>query len=130
MRLYQHSARCPVALRSFLDCNPKYWCFVPLLWHDAEAENMAYFQERSSSSSKIVDLQTLNIIAMATLSNHRVNECLNQVPLSPAAYAFSYQQRQQQRVFFEDFLSSAIDQLPYSLVDLYQVAIIAVCKLI
>ncbi|CAF4634620.1 unnamed protein product, partial [Rotaria magnacalcarata] len=39
MRLYQHSARCPVALRSFLDCNPIYWCFIPVLWSEALAEN-------------------------------------------------------------------------------------------
>ena len=35
MRLYLHSTQCPVALRSFLDCNPNYWCFIPMSRHDA-----------------------------------------------------------------------------------------------
>ena len=29
MRLYQYAARCPSALRTFLDGNPRYWCFIP-----------------------------------------------------------------------------------------------------
>ena len=128
MRLYRHAARCPAALRLFLDCNPDYWCFIPLLWHDAQAENIAYLQERSSSSSKIVDLDLANIIAIATIGNHRVTDCLDRVPLAPARYTFSYEQRQQQRLFFERFLPLPVDQLPYSPVDLYKVAIIAVRK--
>ncbi|CAF4750928.1 unnamed protein product, partial [Rotaria magnacalcarata] len=31
MRLYEHSAHCPVALQLFLDRNPNYWCFIPML---------------------------------------------------------------------------------------------------
>ena len=128
MRLYQHAARCPIALRLFLDGNPDYWCFIPLLWHDAQAENIAYLQERSfsSTSSKIVDLDVTNVIAIATNSNHQVTDSLNRVPLAPARYTFSYEQRQQQRLFFEQFLPLPIDQLPYSPVDLHKVAIIAV----
>ncbi|CAF1247490.1 unnamed protein product [Rotaria sordida] len=30
MKLYQHSARCPVAMQFFLDANPQYWRFVPM----------------------------------------------------------------------------------------------------
>ncbi|CAF3980756.1 unnamed protein product [Rotaria sordida] len=41
MRLYQHSARCPAVLRSFLDCNPTYWCFIPIPWDEAVTENTA-----------------------------------------------------------------------------------------
>ena len=129
MRLCQHAARCPAALRLFLDANPDYWCFIPLLWHDAQVENIAYLQERRScsTSSEIVDLDVTNVIAIATNGNHQVTDSLNRVPLTPIRYAFSYQQRQQQRLFFEQFLSLPIDQLPYSPVDLHKVAIIAVC---
>ena len=72
MRPYQHASRCPIALRLFLDANPDYWCFIPLLWHNAQVENIAYLQERSSSStsSKIVDLDVTNVIAIATIGNH------------------------------------------------------------
>jgi len=132
MRLYQHSARCSVALRSFLDCNPDYWCFVPLLWHDAQAENIAAFRERrissSSSSSFNTDPEMDNVVAMGAIGNHRVAHCLEHVPLTPAAYAFSYEQRQKQRSFFEEFLSSPVDQLPYFAIDLYRMSIIAVRK--
>ena len=126
MRLYRHAARCPAALRLFLDCNPDYWCFIPLLWHDAQAKNIAYLQERSTS--KIVDLDATNVIAIAAISNYQVTDCLNHVPFTPARCAFSYQQRQQQRVFFEQFLSLPVDQLPYSPVDLYKVASTAIRK--
>ena len=130
MRLYEHSSRCPVALGLFLDVNPAYWCFIPLLWHDAQVENIAYFQERSpSTSSRIVDIEATNIIAIGTFGNSRVTRCLNNIPLTPAGYAFSYEQRNKQRLFFEQFLLSPVDQLPYSQMDLYKMTIIAVRKL-
>lgn len=31
MLLYKHSTRCPSAIQMFLDCNPQYWKFVPVL---------------------------------------------------------------------------------------------------
>ncbi len=128
MRLYEHSSRCPVALDLFLDVNPDYWCFIPLLWHDAQVENIAFFEESSSTSSRIVDIEATNIIAMAAIHNRRVTRCLDTIPLTPARYAFSYEQRKKQRLFFEQFLSSPVDQLPYSPVDLYKMTIIAVRK--
>jgi hypothetical protein len=126
MRLYQHSARCSVALRSFVDCNPDYWCFIPMLWHDAQAENVAAFGENSSSQRE--DPEMDNIIAMGAIGNHRLSRCLDHVPLSPGAYAFSLEQKRKQRSFFEQFLLSPIDQTPYSAMDLYKMAIIAVRK--
>ncbi|CAF4502401.1 unnamed protein product [Rotaria socialis] len=39
--LYQHSARCPVALHVFLDCNPIYWCFIPLPRYEALLQDFA-----------------------------------------------------------------------------------------
>jgi hypothetical protein len=50
------------------------------------------------------------------------------VSIPPAVYAFSYRQRQKQRVFFEQFLTLPSQQRPYSTVDLYQYAIIDVRK--
>jgi hypothetical protein len=128
MRLYQHSARCSVALRSFLDCNPNYWRFVPMLWYDAQAEKIAAFRERSSSSSSNTDPEMDNVIAMGAISNRRVAHSLDHVPLSPAAYAFSYEQRRKQYLFFGQFLLSPVDHMPYSTIDLYKMAIIAVRK--
>ena len=121
--VYQHSARCPIALRTFLDCNPSYWCFIPLRWNDAEHDNLVYLREPSKS-----DPEMTNIIRMGASDNRRVNRYMDSVPLPPAIYAFSYRQRQKQRVFFEQFSPFRTSHRPYSTVDLYQYAIIAVCK--
>ncbi|CAF1291891.1 unnamed protein product [Rotaria sp. Silwood1] len=123
MRLYQHSARCPVALRSFLECNPKYWCFVPLHRDDALADNAAYHNRNSTIDSELVDR-----MGMTPIDSRRVDHYLQHVPKSPVAYAFSYGQVQKQRIFFENFVSSHIHQLPYHTIDLYKMAIIAVRK--
>lgn len=147
MRLYQHSARCPVALRSFLDCNPDYWCFIPLTLNDAVVENMAHFRSRpttvlslSSPSSSAtaapapatttyeIDPELDNIVAMGAIDNHRVTHYLLHLPQPPASYAFSYPQRKKQGLFFEQCLSLPINQPSYSPLDLYQVKIIAVRK--
>ena len=111
MRLYLHSARCPVALRSFLDCNPNYGCFIPISWHDAADEDLTHFRSRrtlsSSSSNKTAataasDLELSNIVAMGTNENQRVARYLKHVPLSPAAYMFSYQHNDRNNVYFSN----------------------------
>ena len=123
MRLYLHSARCPTALRSFLFCNPSYWCFVPLLWNEALDENTNYFGRNFGT-----DLELTNMLATTAVDNHRVADYLDHVPIPPAPYSFSYLQRKSQRSFFEHFLSCSIQQLPYWEIDLYKFAVIAVCK--
>ena len=115
MRLYLHSARRPVTLRSFLDCNPNYWCFIPLSWQDAITANIAFLRSRRTLSSS------------SSTSNILVAD-LDYIPPPPAPYVFSYRQRQQQRLFFEQLLSTPIQRQPYSVVDLYQMKIIAVRK--
>ena len=133
MRLYQHSARCPVALRLFLEYNPNYWCFIPLRSDDAQVENVPYFQGNSSltssaADSNVVTINMIDIIAMGTVRSSRLARCLDHVPSTPTGYTFSNEQRQKQRVFLEGFLSSSADLLPYLSVDLYKVATIAVRK--
>lgn len=56
MRLYQHLAQCPVALRVFLDYNPIYWCFVPFLWEDALAESIAYLPGATTTDPDLVKM--------------------------------------------------------------------------
>ncbi|CAF1336713.1 unnamed protein product [Adineta steineri] len=132
MRLYQHSARCPIALRLFLDYNPNYWCFIPMLKYRARAKNIAYVrQARGSSSSSFhetIGAQMSDLTATSLIGrNSRVIPDLHDVPRPPSTiYEFSYEQRQKQRLFFEELLSSSTDQLSYSPVNLYKVAIIVV----
>ena len=65
---------------------------------------------------------------MGTTGNQRVARYLEHVQLPLAAYIFSNQQRQKQRLFFEQFLSIPIQPQPYSVVDLHRLKIIAVRK--
>ncbi|CAF1203513.1 unnamed protein product [Adineta steineri] len=123
MRLYQHSARCPIALRSFLECNPNYWCFIPMLLHEALAENILYTRTSNYSTAELYDF-----IPMIAIDNQRVENYLSHIPLSPVSYAFSYQQRQKQRLFFESIVPFSTNEqsLPYSPLHLYKVALIVV----
>ncbi|CAF4217186.1 unnamed protein product [Rotaria sordida] len=121
MRLYQHSARCPEALRSFLDCNPMYWCFIPLPVDEAATENAA---NRPGTSTTDPNLDA--VIATTAVDNRRVANYLDNVSLPPTPYAFSYRQIKQQRLFFERFVTSSIHYRPYIKLDLYNIAIIAV----
>ena len=114
-------------------------------WHDAASVNLNDLRSRkilpsctssSSSSSNTTsettnlssNVEVINIIRTGTIDNRRVEHYLEHVPLPPAAYVFSYQQRKQQRLFFEQFLFTPVQQQFYSEVDLYQMKIIAVCK--
>ena len=109
-------------------------------WYDAADEDLINLQSRrtrSSASSSYAsnktstaaaDRELSSILAMATIENERVALYREHVPLPPAAYMFSYQQRQKQRLFFEQFLSTPVQQQPYSVVDLCQMKIIAVRK--
>lgn len=107
MRLYQHSARCPVALRAFLDSNPNYWCFIPQLSRDAAVDHGP------------------NAVEPA---DNRVMTYLERVPLPPAAYAFSARQRDQQRCFFEWFIALPRRHPCVVGLDLLKAAPIAACE--
>ncbi len=126
MRLYRHSSRCPKALRTFLDCNPQYWCFIPMPWYEAQTQNI--IASRSGSASTTDPNMDNNMNFIGPINNQRVADYLDHVPLPPSIYAFTHQQRKQQRLFFQQLASSSIHILPYSTIDLYKMAIIAVCK--
>ncbi len=42
MLLYKHSARYPAAIQLFLDFNPQYWSFIPMLEREAQNNNQFY----------------------------------------------------------------------------------------
>lgn len=124
MRLYQHSARCPVALRAFLDCNPAYWCFIPLSWNEALEENATFLRENSSEDSILAPLVT----PISTNEERRIDNYMKRVPVPPTSYVFSYRQTQEQREFFHRVISAPINLLQYIESDLYTMSLIAVCK--
>jgi hypothetical protein len=128
MRLYQHAARCSVALRKFLDVNPHYWPFIPLLWRDVQGEKIFSIREdlSASSCSKQINIETRSTTTTTYSDHRRLVECLKRIPEPPVSYAFPDVQKQKQRLFFEQFLATPVDQRPYQPVDLFKVAIIAV----
>ena len=108
-------------------------------WHDAADEDLNHLRSRRTFSSSSLssnkttgttasDLEQSNIVAMGTSESQRVAHYLEHVPLPPAAYMFSYGQRQKQRLFFEQFLATPLQRQLYSMIDLYQMKIIAVRK--
>nr|ACD54667.1 unknown [Adineta vaga] len=88
MRLYRHSARCPVALRVFLDCNPMYWCFVSIAWNDFVDENIRVLQTNTGR----INAEITNIIRMGAIEDRTLARYLQRVPIPPAPYVFSYRQ--------------------------------------
>ena len=123
MRVYQHSARCPVVLRAFLECNPRYWCFIPMPWEDASADNMRHFGHKHPSRAFRTTTNDTN-----QAQDPVIEDCLDLVPLPLTAYAFSYRQCQEQIRFFRDLLSLNTVELSCRSIDLYQFKILAVRK--
>ena len=123
MRLYKHSARCQAALLTFLSCNPHYWCFIPQLYHPTTMDNFNCLGEPMQRESEVDYLVDNGVIECAQLSAY-----LMRVPLPPARYAFSFQQRQEQRIFFRNMLQGVYGPLPYAPLDLHQFKLIAVRK--
>ena len=123
MRLYQHSARCPAALRAFLDCNPRYWCFIPRPATGPMLDNFNSFGEPRTRVS-----ETDHLLRSGVIEDRQLVQCLDGVPPPPVNYTFSYQDRQQQRFFFKDQLSPNQPYPSYIAVDLFQIAVVAVRK--
>ena len=123
MRLYQHAARCPLALRTFLDGNPQYWCFIPRPCNETMLNNFNCLGEPRERPSEMDHL-----VRNGVIEDRRLVHYLERVPLPPTGFMFSYQDRQQQRFFFRRLISTGQDHIPYVSLDLYKVAIIAVRK--
>ncbi|CAF1652636.1 unnamed protein product [Rotaria sp. Silwood1] len=99
-------------LRCICDCNSIYWYFIPLRREEELADNIVYTRGASIGNPDLA-----YIMATMAITNDRVAQYLNPVPLPPAAYVFSYRQLQRQREFFENIIGSSIHQLPYGLVE-------------
>lgn len=113
MRIYQHSAKCPVAFRTFLDCNPSYWCFISLRWYEAEEENLNELRQ-SSGRTRCV----MNIIQMGANCSHRVNFCLNNECSSKTSYLYRVVVDLIRESIYISFLSSLSVSSEFLLVNL------------
>ncbi|CAF1029997.1 unnamed protein product [Adineta ricciae] len=120
MLLYRHSARCPVAMQLFLQCNPQYWPLIPMLAPDAQYDNRSYKLPVSIPSDPTSPIVTNT----HTRSDQEAGCCMTDLPPFPSkTYTFSTRQCAHQ---FEYFKNKQDYILPDFNLDLYQAAIVAV----
>ena len=113
MNLYRHSTACPSAIQMFLDENPRYWGFVPML--NEEANDV-----RQTVTGSTADIKTKD-----ARDDETIKRFINNLPIPPPNYRFSQRQYHQQYVFFQ----SQRDQIgPNPHHDLYNAKTIAVRK--
>jgi len=115
MKLYQHSARCPVAMQIFLDANPQYWRFIPMTLEESEKPEQQIIQTPHFSDE-------LNY-------NRRSKEdsliYVESVPNPPTGYTFSNRQIVLQAQYFYE---KKDQNVPNQDIDLYNATIVAVRK--
>ena len=119
MLLYKHSARCPIAVQMFLNCNPQYWSLVPMLKTEAEQDNQ-YFHSLPDS---IPEDPTSHFISSPDVrSDHEAGTAMNDLPPFPSdQYTFSNRQCMEQ---FQFFKTKQDLYKPNAHLDLYQATII------
>ena len=123
MLLYKHSARCSSAIQMFLDCNPQYWCFVPMSKAVAQEEILA-----SHSPSDHIRLRptSTSVSDLHTYHDKEASSYVHHLPPMPSEnYTFSFKQRTKQFQIFKNKLHHLI---PNSHLDLYNATIFVVCK--
>jgi hypothetical protein len=100
MLLYQHLARCPVALQLFLDVNPDFWCLVPIKSNEVALPIHANI----SITTQIIPSPTT--IESTLVYNKRLNALakylMEGIPKPPFGYVFSEQQVNEQLNFFRN----------------------------
>ena len=143
MLVYQHSPRCPAVLQHFLDHNPDYWCLVPMQWLEAKADDemtASSSSNRSVAVAAVVNAPSLDrsptfqpkpmffadVLGGNTRSQEESIWLAKTVPKPPTGRRFSHRQIQEQIDFFKYKKESHV--MPSNLVDLYNYAIVAVCK--
>ncbi|CAF1319629.1 unnamed protein product [Rotaria sordida] len=113
MKLYQHSALCPVAMQIFLDANPQYWRFVPMT-----------LEESTRPEQKMVTPYTFSEELSWTIrSEEDTKVYVDAVPKPPKGLTFSNRQIMLQTQYFHKTRDRT---LPNQDTDLYDATILAV----
>ena len=116
MKLYQHSAQCPVAMQIFLDANQQYWPFVPMTIEESQQSE----QQSIRHSIEFSDQLDWNV-----RSKEDCRRYVKAVPKPPTGYTFSNQQILLQTHYFHQKRDR---NLPNQDIDLYDATIVAVRK--
>ena len=137
MRLYRHSTLCRTAMQMFLNCNPQYWCFVPVNNMDADNDDIVYTQMGSptiniishhySYDENYLDEKSAVSVTAATdvRSDEETQWLVDNLPVPPLGYRFTQRQRYQQYTFFKN--KQDLFAPPSSHLDLYNATIVFVC---
>lgn len=127
--LYQHSARCSIALQLFLDYNPEYWCFVPMKSVEQQFVHgtVRGYLSRQSSYRAISTPSESDRFTTWIRKDADVRLLMDNLPQPPYGYSFNHYQRQQQANFFK---WTQDRNVPLYNVDLYNANIIAICMCI
>lgn len=102
-------------MQVFLDKNPQYWRFIPMLVDQARQD-----EENHVPSFVVPDRLGVNQRA-----REQCDYCLSAVPSPPTGYVFSKRQIQEQTQYFH---LKQDRTLPSDDLDLYEASVVAVCK--
>ena len=109
MRLYRHSTLCETAMQMFLECNPQYWCCVPMKDTDANNADRVYAQIATTRNCMnnvyLADDSTedqSSTIAPLMRTDEETKWYVDNLPLPPNGYRFSSRQRNEQYLFFKN----------------------------
>ncbi len=115
MLLYRHSTKCPSAIQIFLDENPQYWRFVPMLDHEAN-------QAEQNIAAASIDIKSGGVAR----TDEEIKLFIQNLSTPPANYRFSHRQYHQQYAYFQ---TNRDQKIQYNVdLDLYNAKIIAVRK--
>ena len=125
--LYIHAVQCPALLEIFLQNNPQYNCFIPMLLEHATENNLFTDTDDSSSLSFITSSTTHRSTTSEGQDcsiNDDIEKCLANLPKPSKDAVFTQNQRQQQRYFFQQYLSN--HKFFLNSFDLYHVTLLTV----
>ncbi|CAF4032794.1 unnamed protein product [Rotaria sordida] len=85
-----------------------------------------FFHNSQNIPKAIINDQLVAAMQLNAADTDRVDQHLDFVPKPPEGYSSSRPQIQKQRLFFQQFVTASVQKLPYDVIDLYRMAIIAI----
>ncbi|CAF4547086.1 unnamed protein product, partial [Rotaria sp. Silwood2] len=132
--LYEHITQCPTILERFLQVNPQYYCFIPMLLEHVIQNNFLInindFTTNSFSSSSTsctINLSTGESVENEQpihLINDEINQYITKLPKLSKNTVFTSNQRKLQRNFFHQCISK--QEVIVKSSDLYNITLLCV----
>ena len=116
VKLYQHSAQCPVAMQIFLYANPHYWSFTPMTIEESQQSEQQSIRHSIEFSYQL----DWNVP-----SKEDCRRYVEAVPKPPTGYTFSNREILLQAQYFH---RKRDKKLPNQDIDLYDATVVAARK--